>query len=111
MANLHEEGRRVNPTLKPIELRDQLNLAKGKRLVNDRKEEDNKKIKCFKCQESGHHQKDCTNNLICYKCKEEGHMAIKCSVVHAKSGELKMYGFAILEPGFYSMKIAGEKDM
>jgi hypothetical protein len=43
--------------------------------VNEKPDEDPRKIKCFRCQEYGHHQKDCENLLICYKCKEEGHMA------------------------------------
>jgi hypothetical protein len=54
----------------------------------------------------GHHQKDCGNTPICYKCKEEGHMAGECANLHAKSGELKMYGFAIQDQGIYSIKIA-----
>lgn len=27
-------------------------------------------VKCFRCQEIGHHQKKCTNDPICYKCKK-----------------------------------------
>jgi hypothetical protein len=74
------------------------------------KKEDPKKIKCFRCQELGHHQKDYTNIPICYKCKEEGHMATEYSDFHSKSGELKVFGFAIPEQGFYSIKIPGEGD-
>jgi len=33
-------------------------------------------IKCFRCLELGHHQSDCTNELVCYKCKGKGHMAV-----------------------------------
>jgi hypothetical protein len=81
-------------------------LAKEKKVVLDRKEEDPKKMKSFRCQETGHHQKDCTNIPICYKCKEEGHMAAECSDFHEKAGELKMFGFAIPEHGYYSIKIS-----
>jgi hypothetical protein len=45
---LHEDGCQVNPSSKPSELRDCLNLAKEKRVVVDRKEDVNKKIKCFR---------------------------------------------------------------
>jgi hypothetical protein len=37
-------------------------------------------------------------------------MAAECSDFHSKSGELKMFGFAIPEQGFYSIKIPGEGD-
>jgi hypothetical protein len=50
------------------------------------------------------------NELICYKCKEEGHMAAECSEYHAKAGETKMYGFALADQRFYSIKIVGEGD-
>lgn len=36
-------------------------------------------IKCFKCMGMGHHQFDCTKELVCYKCKQKGHMAVDCS--------------------------------
>jgi hypothetical protein len=93
---------------RPLELRERLNLAKEKKVILKEKEEDLKKIKCFRCQELGHHQKDCANIPICYKCKEEGHMAAECRDFHSKSGELKMFVFAIPEQGFYSIKILGE---
>jgi hypothetical protein len=98
----------ANP--KPLELLERLTLAKEKKGMMEKKEEDPRKIKCFQCQELGHHQKDCTNIPICYKCKEEGHMVAECSDFHSKSGELKMFGFAIPEQGFYSFKIPGEGD-
>jgi hypothetical protein len=63
-------------------------------------------MKCFRCQESGHHQKDCTNIPICYKCKGEGHMAAKCANVR----EMKMYEFAIPDQGFYNIKVPVEGD-
>jgi hypothetical protein len=59
-------------------LRERLNLVKEKKVMLEEKEEDQKRIKCFRCQELGHHQKDCANVPICYKCKEEGHMAAEC---------------------------------
>jgi hypothetical protein len=96
--------------VRPLELRERLNLAKEKRVVGERNEEDTKKIKCFRCQGMGHHQKDCTNSPICYKCKEEGHMATECVDFHAKSRDLKMFGFAIADQGFYSINIPGEEE-
>jgi hypothetical protein len=60
--------------------------------VNEKPDEDRRKIKCFWCQEYGHHQKDCENSPICYKCKEEGHMAAECNDFHSKGGDLKMFG-------------------
>jgi hypothetical protein len=86
-----------------------LNLAKEKRVAVERKDDDPKKIKCFRCQGMGHHQKDCSNPLICHKCKEERHMAAECLDFHAKSRELKMFGFAIVDQGFYSVSIPGER--
>jgi hypothetical protein len=91
-------------------LRERLSLAKEKKGMMEKKEEDPKKIKCFRCQELGHHQKDCTNIPICYKCKEEGHMTTECSDFHSKSGELKVFEFAIPEQGFYSIKNPREGD-
>jgi hypothetical protein len=79
-------------------------------VVVERTDEDPKKIKCFRCQEMGHHQKDCSNPPICYKCKEEGHLAAECLDFHAKSRELKMFGFAIVDQGFYSINIPGEEE-
>jgi hypothetical protein len=87
-----------------------LNLAKEKRVVSERLEDDPKKIKCFRCQDYGHHQKDCSHEPICYKCKEEGHMAAECYEFHTKAGELKMYGFALQEQGFYIIRIRGEEE-
>jgi hypothetical protein len=89
---------------------ERLNLAKEKMVVVERTDEDLKKIKCFRCQEMGHHQKDCSNPPICYKCKEEGHLAAECLDFHAKSRELKMFGFAIVDQGFYSINIPGEEE-
>jgi hypothetical protein len=34
-------------------------------------------------------------------------MAIECVGVHAKAGELKMFGFAIPDQGFYNIMIPG----
>jgi hypothetical protein len=81
-----------------------LNLAKERKGVGDRKEEETKKLKCFRCQEYGHHQKDCSNPPIWYKCKE-GHLAAECANLHAKSGELKMFEFAVPDQGFYNIMI------
>jgi hypothetical protein len=84
-----------------------LNLAKEKKVVGEKKEEEGRKLKCFRCQEVGHHQKDCNNPPICYKCKEERHMATECVGFHSKAGDLKMLGFAIPDQGFYSILIPG----
>jgi hypothetical protein len=62
----------VNPPPKPVQLRDRLNQVKDRKGIPDRKDDEGRKIKCFRCQELGHHQKDCVNLPICYKCKEEG---------------------------------------
>jgi hypothetical protein len=91
-----------------VELRNRLNLQKEKRAVPKKGEDEGRKIKCFHSQESGHHQKDYENKPICYKCKEEEHMAAECVEFYAKSGELKMYGFAIPDQGFYCIKIPEE---
>lgn len=98
----------VNHPRNHLEVRDRLNLAKGKRIQGAGNDEEPKKIKCFRCQEFVHHQKYCENAPICYKCKEEGHMAAECANFHSKVGELKMYGFAVQGQGFYSIKIHGE---
>jgi hypothetical protein len=103
-----DEDHQVQYPTRPVELRNRLNLQKEKRAVPKKRDDDGRKIKCFHCQESGHHQKDCENNPIYYKCKEERHMAAECVEFHAKSGELKMYGFAIPDQGFYCIKIAEE---
>jgi hypothetical protein len=87
-----------------------LNQSKERKGLNQKKEDDPKKIKCFRCQEMGHHQKECVNQPICYKCKEEGHMAAECVEFHAKSKDLEMFGFALPEQGFYSITIAGEDE-
>jgi hypothetical protein len=34
-------------------------------------------------------------------------MAVECANFHEKARELKMFGFAIPDQGFYSIKIAG----
>jgi hypothetical protein len=93
---------------KPVELRERLNLAKDKKGVLDKPNDDQRKMKCFRCQELGHHQKDCVNLPICYKCKEEGHMAAECNEFHSKGGELQMFGFALQDEGFYSIQVPGE---
>jgi hypothetical protein len=82
-------------------------LAKEKSVVVDKKEEEPRKMKCFRCREYGHHQRDCVNLPIRYKCKEEGHMVVECTEIHVKAGELKIYGFAILEQGFYIIQTHG----
>jgi hypothetical protein len=64
------ENRQVYPT-DTIELRDRLNFVKEQRSIGDRKEVDGRKVQCFRYEEVGHHQKDCSNAPICYKCKEE----------------------------------------
>jgi hypothetical protein len=95
----------VFPAAKPIKLREGLNLTKDKMAVGNIDEA--KKLKYFRCQEVGHHQKDCINTPIFYKCKKEGHMAAECVGFHSKAGELKMFGFAILDQGFYNIMIPG----
>jgi hypothetical protein len=79
-----------------------------KKALHVKKDKDSWKIKCLRCQEMGHHQKDCQNTPICYKCKEEGHMATECLDFHTKAGVLKMYEFALADQGFYSIKIPEE---
>jgi hypothetical protein len=76
----------------------------------ERKEDESKKIKCFRCHEVGHHKMDYVNTPICYKCKEEGHIAVECVDYHSKFGDLKMFGFVIPDQGFYSMKILVDKE-
>lgn len=61
-----------------------------------------KDIRCFRCQDFGHHQVECTNDPVCYKCKQSGHMASEC--VGLKGHKLKMFGFGIKQ-GFYSIEI------
>jgi hypothetical protein len=34
-------------------------------------------------------------------------MAVECVDFHSKAGELKMYGFALPDQGFYSIEIPG----
>jgi hypothetical protein len=97
--------------IKPLELRERLNLAKEKKALLIKKDEDHRKIKCFRCQEMGHHQKDYQNTPICYKCKEEGCMAVECLDFHTKAGELKMHGFALADLEFYSIKMPEEGEI
>jgi hypothetical protein len=35
-------------------------------------------------------------------------MVAECTDVHAKAGEFKMFGFAVLDRGFYSIMIPGD---
>ena len=58
---------------------------------------------CFRCNEVGHHQLNCTNDPICYKCKLPGHMAAECAGLHCQN--IKMFGFGIPRQGFYSIEI------
>jgi hypothetical protein len=103
-----QEGQRQGTVIqKPLELRERINQVKEKRVVQEKREEDPKKTRCFHCQEMGHHQRECSNNPICYKCKEEGHMAAECVDFHARESDLKMFGFAIPNQGFYNIKIPG----
>ncbi len=41
-------------------------------------EKDLGKIKCFKCLETGHYSKDCTNPVRCRYCSQEGHISKEC---------------------------------
>jgi hypothetical protein len=79
-------------------------------VVHEKKDDERRKLKCFRCQEIGHHQKDCSNELICFKCKEPGHMATECLEIHSRSSELRMFGFAVPDQGFYSIIVSGEHD-
>jgi hypothetical protein len=87
----------------PIELRNRLNLAKEKKVVGDKQEDEARKLNCFRCQEVGHHQKNYTNAPD--KCKEEGYMAAECVGFHSKAGELKMFDFAVPAQGYYIILI------
>jgi hypothetical protein len=71
-------GNNQNQVNHPItlKLRERLNLAKDKKIVDKR--------------------------------EDEGHMAAECASIHEKDSELKMFGFAIPEQGFYSIKILEE---
>jgi hypothetical protein len=79
-------------------------------VIQEKREEDPKKIKCFCCKEMGHHQRECSKNPIYYKCKKEGHMVVECVDFHARESDLKMFGFAIPNQGFYKIKILGAED-
>lgn len=62
----------------------------------------NKDIRCFRCQDYGHHQADCSKDTLCSKCKQSGHMASECEGL--KRHKLKMYRFGI-QQRFYSILI------
>jgi len=36
------------------------------------------RITCFKCQQKGHYQSHCPNNIHCTRCKGSGHVATQC---------------------------------
>jgi hypothetical protein len=52
-----EENQQVHPNTNQIELRDRLNLGREKKVVIHKRDDDYRKIKCFRCQEQGqgHH--------------------------------------------------------
>lgn len=62
-------------------------------------------VRCYRCLEKGHHQSDCTNELVCYKCKQKGHMAVDCRFTK----KLKLCSFGIPSQGFYAMEILEAK--
>ncbi|GJN20625.1 hypothetical protein PR202_gb08025 [Eleusine coracana subsp. coracana] len=66
-----------------------------------------KEIRCFHCQDYGHHQLECNKDPICYKCKKPGHMASECEGL--KGRRLKMYGFGIRQ-GFNAIEISDAKN-
>jgi len=63
-------------------------------------------LKCFRCLGLGHHQYECTNELVCYKRKDKGHMAVDCKFASKK---LMMYGFGIPGQGFYAFDLPEAK--
>lgn len=82
---------------------------KGKRkddFKGKNQESGSKEIRCFRCQDLGHHQADCNREPVCYKCKKAGHMAFECEGL--KGHKLKMFGFGIKQ-GFYSINIPEAK--
>lgn len=56
---------------------------------------------CFKCNKSGHFQKDCKNSPYCFYCRKDGH---KSSMCPEKKG-LRVCGIGLPGQGFYSIRV------
>ena len=42
-------------------------------------------LRCYKCQDYGHHSINCTNNAVCGYCAKDGHETRDCPVKHIPS--------------------------
>ena len=55
-------------------------------------------LRCYKCQEFGHHSKDCTNNSVCGYCAE-GHQTLDCTAKKVTSSVPSCANCKHLTPG------------
>lgn len=61
-------------------------------------------MKCFNCNQDGHHRSDCTNPRFCYSCRDTGHISSRCPMMQAKKG-LTLCAMGMPGQLFYSLSL------
>lgn len=65
-------------------------------------------MKCFNCNEDGHHWSVCRNPTFCYSCRDTGHKSNQCPMMRSNKG-LRLCAFVMPGQLFYSLNIPEPK--
>lgn len=65
-------------------------------------------MKCFNCNEDGHHWSVCRNPPFCYSCRDIGHKSNQCPMMRSNKG-LRLCGYGMSGQLFYSLNLPEPK--
>lgn len=71
------------------------------------------RMKCYNCNQEGHHQADCMNDPYCFNCRNTGHKSTTCPRKTGESkplGGLRLCGYGLPGQLFYALDVPEPKE-
>lgn len=65
-------------------------------------------MRCFNCNDYGHHQSTCKKPPFCYSCRDTGHKSAQCPMMRSNKG-LRLCGYGMPGQIFYALDVPEPK--